>query len=209
MPYPVSVSLEPLLTLRDRLTTAFRLVLAIPHLILVGGIGFSFAVKDTNRSFGFGGETGLIGAVAVFLAIVSWFTIVIAGQHISGIRQFTLFYLRWRLRAIAYLMLLEDRYPPFGDAPYPAEVTVVDPVGPRDRLTVGFRLLLLIPHVLVLFFLLCAWWVTTIIAWFAILVTGSYPQGLYEFGVSVLRWFMRVEAYGLLLIDEYPPFSLT
>ena len=136
-------------------------------------------------------------------------TIVIAGQHIVGIRQFTLFYVRWRLRAIVYLMLLEDQYPPFGDAPYPASISVVDPVGPRDRLTVGFRLLLLIPHVLVLFFLLCAWWVTTIIAWFAILVTGSYPQGPYEFGVGVLRWFMRVEAYGLLLIDEYPPFSLT
>jgi hypothetical protein len=209
MPYPVSVSVEPLLTPRDRLTTAFRLILAIPHLILVGGIGFSFAVRDSNRSFGFGGEAGLLGAVASFLAIVSWFTIVIAGQHIVGIRQFTLFYLRWRLRAIAYLMLLEDQYPPFGDAPYPTSVTVADPEGPRNRLTVGFRLLLLIPHVLVLFFLLCAWWVTTIIAWFAILVTGSYPQGLYEFGVGVLGWFMRVAAYGLLLVDEYPPFSLT
>ena len=105
-------------------------------------------------------------------------------------------------------MLLEDQYPPFGDAPYPASVTVVDPEGPRDRLTVGFRLLLLIPHVLVLFFLLCAWWVTTIIAWFAILVTGAYPQGLYQFGAGVLRWFIRVEAYRLLLVDEYPPFSL-
>ena len=209
MNYPVSVTLEPVLAPRDRLTTAIRLVLAIPHLILVGGIGFSFAVRDSNSTFGFGGETGLLGAVAIFLAIVSWFTIVIAGQHITGIRQFTLFYLRWRLRAIAYLMLLEDRYPPFGDAPYPASVTVVDPAGPRDRLTVGFRLLLLIPHVLVLFFLVCAWWLTTIVAWFGILVTGSYPEGLHEFGTGVLRWFMRVEAYGLLLIDEYPPFSLT
>ena len=178
MPYPVSVTIEPLLAPRDRLTTAFRLILAIPHIILVGGIGFSFAARDSNGSIGAGGETGLLGAVAVFLAIVSWFTIVIAGQHIVGIRQFTLVYLRWRVRAIAYLMLLEDRYPPFGDAPYPASVIVVDPVGPRDRLTVGLRLLLLIPHVLVLFFLLCAWWVTTIIAWFAILVTGAYPAGL-------------------------------
>jgi Domain of unknown function (DUF4389) len=209
VPYPVAISVEPLLTPRDRLTTAFRLILAIPHLILVGGIGFSFAVRNSNRSFGFGGETGLLGAVALFLAVVSWFTIVVAGQHIVGIRQFTLFYLRWRLRAIAYLMLLADQYPPFGDAPYPVSVSVVDPVAPRDRLTVGFRFLLLIPHVLVLFFLLFAWWVTTIIAWFAILVTGAYPQGLYEFGVGVMRWFMRVEAYGLLLIDEYPPFSLT
>jgi hypothetical protein len=209
MPYPVSITVEPLIAPRDRLTTAFRLILAIPHLILVGGIGFSFAGRNAHGSIGGGSETGLLGAVAIFLAIVSWFTIVIAGQHIAGIRQFTLVYLRWRLRAIAYLMLLEDRYPPFGDAPYPASVIVVDPVGPRDRLTVGLRLLLLIPHALVLFFLVCAWWVTTIIAWFAILATGAYPQGLYEFGVGVLRWFMRVEAYGLLLVDEYPPFSMT
>jgi hypothetical protein len=208
MPYPVSVAVEPLFTHRDRLTTAFRLILAIPHLILVGGIGFSFAAKDSNSSFGLGGETGLLGAVTIFLAVISWFTIVIAGQHITGIRQFTLFYLRWRVRAIAYLMLLEDQYPPFGDAPYPASITVVDPAGPRDRLTVGLRLLFVIPHAVLLFFLLCAWWVTTVIAWFAILLTGSYPQGLYEFGVGVLRWFMRVEAYGLLLVDEYPPFSL-
>ena len=209
MSYPVSVGIEPLLTARDRLTTAFRLILAIPHLILVGGLGFGFAARNSNNSLGFGGETGLLGAVAFFLAVASWFTIVIAGQHITGIRQFTLFFLRWRVRALAYLMLLEDRYPPFGDEPYPASVTVVDPVGPRDRLTVGLRLLLVIPHGIVLVFLLCAWWVTTVVAWFAILVTGSYPQGLYDFGVGVLRWFMRVEAYMLLLIDEYPPFSLT
>ncbi|MEO8257964.1 MAG: DUF4389 domain-containing protein [Acidobacteriota bacterium] len=208
MPYPVSVSIESLLVSRNRLTTAFRLLLAIPHLILVGGVGFSFAATNSNNSLGAGGDTGLLGAVAIFLAIISWFTIVIAGRHIVGIRQFTLVYLRWRLRAIAYLMLLEDQYPPFGDAPYPAAVTVADPAGPRDRLTVGVRLLLLIPHALVLFFLLCAWWVTTVIAWVAILATGSYPAGLYEFGAGVLRWFIRVEAYGLLLVDEYPPFSL-
>jgi hypothetical protein len=208
MPYPVSVHIERLIGARDRLTTAFRLILAIPHLILVGGLGFGFAARNSNTSFGLGGETGLLGAVAFFLAVVSWFTIVIAGQHITGIRQFALFFLRWRLRALAYLMLLEDRYPPFGDEPYPASVTVVDPVGPRDRLTVGFRLLLVIPHALVLFFLLCAWWLTTVVAWFAILVTGSYPPGLYDFGVGVLRWLMRVEAYMLLLVDEYPPFSL-
>ena len=82
-----------------------------------------------------GGEGGLLGAVAFFLAIVSWFTIVIGGTHIAGIRQFTSFYMRWRVRALAYLMLLEDAYPPFGDEPYPASIDIVDPAGPRDRLS--------------------------------------------------------------------------
>jgi hypothetical protein len=207
MAYAVSVSVEPSLTGRNRLTTGFRLILAIPHLILVGGIGISLTFGARLRSAW--GETGLLGAVAFVLAVVSWFTIVIGGQHITGIRQFTHFYLRWRVRALAYLMLLEDQYPPFGDEPYPAAVTVVDPAGPRDRLAVGLRILIAIPHFIVLFFLMFAWCVTTVVAWFMIVLTGDYPEGLYDFGVGALRWLIRVEAYMLLLVDDYPPFALT
>jgi hypothetical protein len=205
--YPVTVHIEPALAHRNRLTTAFRLILAIPHLILVGGVGLGFASSGDSRTT-VGSEGGLLGAVAVFLAIVSWFTIVIAGAHIVGIRQFTAFYLRWRVRATSYLMLLEDAYPPFGDAPYPASITITDPPT-RRRLTVLVRLILAIPHVFVVAFLLLAWGVTTIVAWFSILFTATYPQGLYEFGVGVLRWRLRVEAYLLLMVDEYPPFALT
>jgi Domain of unknown function (DUF4389) len=208
MPYPVSITIEPALTNRNRLTTAFRLILAIPHLILVGGFSAGVAVGGGDSS-SVGAEGGLLGAVALFLAIVSWFTILFAGTHIIGIRQFTSFYMRWRVRALAYLALLEDPYPPFGDAPYPVSIEIVDPAGPRDRLTVGLRLFLVIPHVIVLFFVMLGWCVTTVVAWFSILFTGNYPQGLYEFGVGVLQWRLRVEAYLLLMVDEYPPFSLT
>jgi hypothetical protein len=207
MPYPVEIRVAPALTGRNRLTTGFRLILAIPHLMLVGGVGIGLASRG-GRTTTFGGEGGLLGAVVLFLAIVSWFTIVIAGTHIAGIRQFTSFYMRWRVRALAYFMLLEDAYPPFGDAPYPASIDIVDPAGPRDRLAVGVRLLLVIPHIVALFFVLLAWCCTTIAAWFIILFTGRYPGRLYEFGVGALRWLMRVQAYLLLLIDEYPPFSL-
>ena len=209
MSYPVSVDVTPALTNRNRLTTAFRLILAIPHLILVGGVGLGFAwIHDDSRTR-VGSESGLLGAVAFFLAIVSWFTIVFTGRHVTGIRQFTAFYMRWRVRALAYLMLLEDPYPPFGDAPYPASLTIVDPIGPRDRVTVGFRIFLGIPHVIVLVCLVFAWWITSFVAWLAILLTGAYPQGLYDFGVGVLRWLLRVEAYMLLLVDDYPPFSFS
>jgi hypothetical protein len=207
MPYPVSIAVQPALTNRNRLTTAFRLILAIPHLILVGGFSAGIAVGGDSTSVG--AEGGLLGAVALFLAIVSWFTILFAGTHIVGIRQFTRFYLRWRVRALAYFMLLEDPYPPFGDAPYPASIEISDPSGPRDRLTVGLRLLLVIPHVIVLLFVMLAWCITTVVAWFAILFTGDYPKGLYEFGAGVLQWRLRVEAYLLLMVDDYPPFSLT
>jgi len=207
MPYPVSITIERAIANRNRLTTAFRFFLAIPHLILVGGVGLGIA-SHRNSTTTIGGEGGLLGAVAFFLAIVSWFTIVIAGNHIVGIRQFTLFYLRWRVRALAYFMLLQDPYPPFGDGPYPASIEVTDPAGSRDRLTVAVRLLLAIPHYIVLIFILLGWGITTIVAWFLILFTGSYPQGLHDFGVGALRWLLRVEAYLLLMVDEYPPFSL-
>jgi hypothetical protein len=116
--------------------------------------------------------------------------------------------MRWRVRALAYVMLLRDDYPPFGDAPYPASIEIVDPTGPRDRLTVGLRIFLIIPHLIVLFFLAFGWWITSFIAWLLILFTGEYPPGLSDFGVGVLRWLLRVETY-MLLVDEYPPFSLS
>ena len=76
------------------------------------------------------------------------------------------------------------------------------------RLSVGLRLIYVIPHLIVLLFVGLAWLVTAIIAWFAILFTGKYPEGMYRFAVGVMRWHVRVEAYVLLMRDEYPPFTL-
>lgn len=186
----------------------FPLILAIPHLILAGGGGFGLAGGGERSEFSLGGQGGLLGAVAVFLAIVSWFTILISGTHIVGIRQFTAFYLRWRVRALAYFMLLADPYPPFGDGPYPTSIEIVDPTTPRDRISVAFRLLLAIPHFIVLFFVLLVWMLATIAGWFIILVTGTLPEALHQFGEGAMRWQLRVEAYLYLMVDEYPPFSL-
>jgi Domain of unknown function (DUF4389) len=205
MPYPVTVQIEPTIKNRNRMTTAFRIVLAIPHIILVGGVEVALSGRGTGESIG--GHSGILGFVAFVLAIVSWFTIVFGGTHNVGARHYTTFYMRWRVRALSYLMLLQDLYPPFGDAPYPASIEVVDPAT-RNRLTVGFRIILAIPHFIALVFVLFAWWVTAVISWFAILLTGDYPEGLYNFGIGCLRWMLRVEAYVLLLVDEYPPFSL-
>jgi len=206
MPYPVTVLVEPQTTNRNRLTVGFRIILAIPHILLVGGIGVAASLGGNGRD-SFGAHGGILGIVAGILAVVSWFTLVFAGKHIVGIRQFTTFYMRWRVRALAYLMLLEDAYPPFGDAAYPASVDIGDPPT-RDRLTIAFRIILAIPHFIVLAFLLFAWWFTAIFSWFAILLSGNYPEGLYNFGAGCLRWMARVEAYMLLLVDDYPPFSL-
>lgn len=82
------------------------------------------------------------------------------------------------------------------------------PTEQRDRWSVGLRLIYVIPHAFVLFFLNIALFVTSVIAWFAILFTGRYPEGLYRFAVGVLRWNIRVQAYALLMRDEYPPFRV-
>ena len=179
MAYPVDIRIDRLIANRDRVTVLFRGILAIPHMILVGGagIGLNLAMDGTFPKIG--SEGGLLGAVAGFLAVISWFTIVIAGEHIIGIRQFCMFVMRWRVRALAYLMLLEDAYPPFGDALYPATIEIADPPLPRDRLTVAVRLFLGIPHFIVLFFLIFGWTLATIAAWIVILITGRVSGWLY------------------------------
>jgi uncharacterized protein DUF4389 len=208
----VDVDVTPALTQRNRLTCAFRPILAIPHILLVGGpISFvgSYmwgSAESTRAEWGAG--TGVLGAVATVIAIIAWFAIVFGGRFPDGLWNLTAFYLRWRVRAIAYLTLLRDEYPPFGDATYPAALVLTPPAVPRNRVTVAFRLILAIPQFIAVGVLGLAWGITTFIAWFAIVFTGDYPRTLYDFGVGVLRWSTRVEAYVLLLRDEYPPFSL-
>jgi hypothetical protein len=198
MSYPVAIEISPTLQNRNRLTTAFRPILAIPHAILAG------PVYLWTRTAG----VGLIGAAAYVLAIVSWFSLLITGRQPQGAREFCLYYLRWRIRSLSYMTLFRDEYPPFGDGPYAASIDVPEVPGPRDQGSIAFRILLALPHLIVLCFLLIGWLVTTVIAWFAILFTGAYPSSMVGFGVSVMRWALRVEAYLLLLVDVYPPFSL-
>lgn len=209
--YPVAVYVQPALDDRNRLTTAFRFFLALPHIILVGGpvAIISSAGWGTDGSWSWGGGSGgLLGVVACFAAVIAWFALVIAARHPDGLWRLGRFYLRWRVRAIAYVTLLRDEYPPFGDGDYPADLQVSRPAEPRDRLTVAFRVLLAVPHLIVLWVLSCVWAFTTAVAWVMILFTGRYPETLYGFAIGVLAWGMRVESYMLLLRDEYPPFTL-
>jgi hypothetical protein len=209
--HPAVVHVKPALENRNRLTVGFRLILAIPHLLLVGGpvaIGLSWPwAVDTGQHLS-GGAGGVLGAVAATVAFIAWFAILFTGRYPEGLWNLAALYLRWRVRAVAYTALLRDEYPPFGDGDYPVWLELLPPDKERDRLTVAFRLILAIPHIVVVWMLGIAWALATLIAWFAILFTGRYPTGLYGFAVGVLRWSTRVEAYLLLLHDEYPPFAL-
>lgn len=217
--HPVDVQVEPALVGRNRLTCAFRPILAVPHLLLVGApvaavLMWPWATHDGSGppfdgTMEMGGGGGVLGAVAGVAAVIAWFAIVFGVRHPRGLWELAAYYLRWRVRAVAYAALLRDEYPPFGEGAYPARTRLAPPAAPRNRLTVAFRLILAVPHLLAVWALGVAWFVTTVVAWFAVVFTGTYPERLYHFGVGVLRWNTRVEAYVLLLRDEYPPFSLT
>lgn len=215
--YPVTYDVEPQHPDRNRLTVAFRIILAIPQWLLVGGPGGSginlgsvWGWRHLRWAFVGSIGSGVLGVAAGVTAIISWFAIVFTGKQPRGLWDFTNFFMRWRANAVAYMALLRDEYPPFGpgDGSYPVSFSVAGFPETRDRWSVGLRLIYAIPQFIVLFFLGIAWAITVIIAWFAILFTGRYPEGLYTFGVGYMRWSLRVEAYLLLMRDEYPPFSL-
>ena len=111
---------------------------------------------------------------------------------------------------------MREEYPPFtfatsaadpGDDPR-VRVDVTPALTDRNRLTVAFRIILAIPQVDRARLLGIAVWVVVLIGFFAVLFTGRWPAGLREFVLGFARWWVRVEAYILLLTDEYPPFSL-
>ena len=211
--HPVRIRIATSLDDRNRLTTAFRIILALPHLALVGAPVAAILTWDRGDqhglSYGWSAMGGALGAVAFVAAIIAWFAIVFTGRYPAGLWDLAAYYLRWRVRASAYVALLRDEYPPFGDGSYPVELDLPRPVAPPDRLTAAFRPILAIPHLLMIWILGIAWGFATLAAWVCILASGRFPQPLYRFGVGVLRWTTRVEAYLLLLRDEYPPFSLS
>lgn len=210
--HPVSVHVTPVTEGRSRLSVAFRLLLAIPHLILVSGPlagALAWGIgSESGEGFEWSAAGGVYGFVIFVVTIVAWFMLVLRGRHPGSLYRLATHFLRWRVRANAYLMLLHDDYPPFGDGPYPAALELSPPDEHRDITSVLFRMLLVIPQLIALWALGIVWGVTTVIAWFHIVITGSYPEGLYRFGVGALRWSTRVEAYMLLLNDEYPPFTI-
>jgi len=189
MSYPVGYEVTPQLSDRNRITALFRIVLAIPHLIIVSA--FSYVVQA--------------------IAIISWLAIVITGNMPRGLWNFTVGYMRWRTRANAYILLHRDEYPPFSmdEDPYPAAFVSGEYPASRNRLTVLLRLIWMIPIAIYAMIIGIIAAILYLIMWLLIIVTGSAPEGLYNFTVGSLRIGARLEAYMLLVTDEYPPFSMT
>lgn len=143
------------------------------------------------------------------LTVISWFAILFTGRYPKAFFEFTTGVLRWQANAVTYAALLRDEYPPFSWEPgqYPASLTIPMPER-QSRLRLFVRWFTIVPNYIVLYFVQLGWYFTTFIAWWAILLTGRYPRGLFRFSVGVGRWYNRQWAYMLLFRDEYPPYSL-
>lgn len=154
--------------------------------------------------------------VSGVVAIISWFAIVFTGNMPEGLAGFQVMYLRYAARTYSFIGFLREEYPPFtfattgadpGDDPR-VRVDVQPQLTDRNRLTVAFRFLWLIPQAIVLAVLGIVLYVIYVIAFFAVLFTGKFPEGMRNFVIGLSRWYVRFTAYALLLTDVYPPFSL-
>jgi hypothetical protein len=200
--YPVQFDVDFPARPLGRLTTAFRLIVAIPIVVVLTMLtGQTFRDDDNTRTL-------VIGGAAVFVPLV--LMLVFRQKYPRWWFDWNLNLLRFSSRVTAYLALLDDRYPSTDedqavhlDFPYPGARQL-------NRWLPLVKWFLAIPHYVVLFFLGLAAVIAVIAAWFAILFTATYPRGLFDFVVGVLRWSNRVNGYAFALVtDQYPPFSLS
>ena len=168
-----------------------KMILVIPHLIALLVMSI------------------LAGVINFF----AWWAILFTGKYPRGLFDFYVNVLRWGLNVNVYETMMRDEYPAFSgeDGRYRAVTYTVDYPERLSRLLNNIpylKVILLIPHFIVLIFLAIGWLVVNFIVWWAILFTGTYPRGLFDYSVGVFRWSARVNAYAAMLTDSYPPFSL-
>jgi hypothetical protein len=172
----------------SRLLIFVKWLLAIPHIIVLY----------------------FLGLIAYLLIFIAFFAILFTKKYPKGLFDFVVNYYRWNANVGAYTGLLRDEYPPFsfdaGQYPVTLEVDYPEELG---RWMPFIKWLLAVPHFIALMFVGIIAILFYIIAFFAILFTGKFPRGMFDFIVGVTRWNYRVTSYAfLLLTDEYPPFSL-
>jgi hypothetical protein len=192
----------------DRVTTFFRLIWAIPILIvlsLVSAIASWTVVTEAGETI-----TRSSGGIAAGLFGATMLMIVFRQRYPRWWFDFAREFARFTMRIAAYMTLLTDQYPStVEEQTVHLEIDYPDVEQDLNRWLPLVKWLLVIPHFVVLFVLVIGAVFSIVIAWFAILFTGRYPRGLFDYVVGVARWSLRVEAYAMLLVtDDYPPFTL-
>jgi hypothetical protein len=166
-----------------RWTVLLRLILAIPHLVVL----FFFSIA------------------LIVTVVIGWFAALVLGRLPRWAHQFVSDFMHWYTRVTGYLMLLTDRYPPFGfDSPqYPVRITLGEQRS-LNRAAVLFRIILIIPVYIVSALLSNGGWLLGVVTWVVELVLGRIPVTLFEANAAVLRFALRCQAYGYMLTSAYP-----
>jgi hypothetical protein len=183
--YPVTYEAD-YLKQRNRLTTFFRLIVAIPWLI----VGFFYAIA------------------AFVVVFVAWIALIILGRYPSGMYGFVGGFLRFSMRVNAFVTLQTDEWPPFGfsdDPRYPVRVKIALPAARQSRLKALFRLILAIPLLVMMSIFSYLIQYVAIAAWFTIVFRGYQPAGIHNALAFANGWMTRASSYVYLLRDEYPP----
>src|SRR5437763_16680575 len=196
LPYPVQFSVDYPDRPLDRLTTFFRIFVAIPIAIVLG------AVSGGTWQWTWDSRTMAIGAGGL-LFFGPLLMILFRQKYPRWWFDWNLELQRFTNRVTAYLALMDDRYPATDDG-QSVHLDYEYPDAQRDlnRWLPLVKWLLAIPHFLVLVFLWLAAVLAVVAAWFAIVVTGRYPRGIFAFVEGVLRWTQRVVAYAFLLVTD-------
>jgi hypothetical protein len=185
--YPVTYEVE-YVEQRSRLSTFFRLILAIPWFIV--------------QIFW--------GIVAIVCVVIAWFAIVFTGRYPEGLYNGVSMALRFGTRMNGFALLMTDAFPPFGgeeNPEYPVRLKIGPPLAEYSRVKTLFRIILIIPIVIVLYFVQLVSRAISVLAWLVIVVTGKLPRGLFDVMRFTLAYEARASAYHLLVTETYPPFS--
>ncbi len=191
MSYPAVITVEPPAKMENWRAIG-QWILAIPHLIIAGALEY----------------------VSGALAIVSWFVILFTGSLPEGLANLQIMILRYTARAQLYAGFMFKEYPPFDFtlSPYdpggsPVVIEIVPELENRNRLTVGLRIIWLIPALFYAALIAIVGAICWFFAFFAVLFTGRWPDGLWAWVMKLNRVSIRFNAYALMLTDTYPPYS--
>jgi len=201
--YPVQFSVDYPDRALNRVTTAFRILVIIPIAIVLGAVSGGGGWHSSTGGWAGAGAGGL-------LVLAPLLMILFRQKYPRWWFDWNLELQRFANRVGIFVALMDDRYPATDDRQsVHLDYTYPDAQRDLNRWLPLVKWFLAIPHYIVLFFLDIAVIVVVIVAWFAILFTGRYPRGIFDFVEGVIRWHNRVIAYAFVLItDQYPPFSL-
>ena len=203
--YPVQFSVDYPDRSLNRLTTAFRIFVAIPILIVLGSVSGSAWSVYTSQ-----GTVYVASGAGGLLFLGPLLMILFRRKYPRWWFDWNLELQRFTNRVLVYILLMDDRYPST-DQEQGLRLDYVYPDADRElnRFLPLVKWLLVIPHLIVLLFLWIGLLFAVIAAWVAILFTGRYPRSIFRFVEGVIRWGARVVAYAFVLVtDRYPPFSL-